>query len=138
MAQVILFPGAQPSDSEVSGSYAFHDPAFTRWWLDSLYTVPMELQIEVASQLREAVHAPAVLEVIDEFIGRTVGQVDLQEHRGAVARSDTVLESEEAPTVMNVLQRAWRAAPMQTGLGVVGLLLMVVTGAWAVFSIVVS
>ena len=77
-AQVILFPGPQASGSEVSGSYAFHDPAFARWWLESLYTIPLDLQLEVANALRAAVYSSDVHEVVDEFIGRTAGKADFQ------------------------------------------------------------
>lgn len=134
-AQVILFPGQQATGSEVSGSYAFHDPAFARWWLESLYAIPLELQLEVANALRTSIHSPDVQEVVDEFIGRTIGKADLQSSSdGAYAPVVVAAEQDFAPGAKGVLQRAWKAAPFQTAIGAAGIGLMLVTGFLAIFS----
>lgn len=130
-AQVILFSGPPASASEVSGSYAFHDPAFARWWLESLYAIPTDLQLEVANALRTSIHSPDVQEVVDEFIGRTAGKVDIQGGAdGTYAPVVNAPEENFPPGPKGVLQRAWKAAPLQTALGVAGVIVMLLSGLW--------
>lgn len=116
-----------PHKSETTGSqqgfdapFAFHDPAFVVWWLNSLYLFRPEDQIAIAELLAGAVHAPDAKAEIEAFVA-----VRTLEHIPAEAAAEGGPSSGTAVTAIDVVvartRELWRANPWMVSLGLLAI-----------------
>ncbi len=118
--------------------YAFHDPTFVRWWLDSLYLLPAQQQLEAALALRGSVHSPEIRDVIDVFAGTLAAHIEYEVQGGAADGEAPGGEETDPPTPRGVLRRLWKAAPIPTAIGMAGISYMVLGGIWSVVRVLIA
>lgn len=119
--------GQAPASIPATG-YAFHDPCFVTWWLNSLYLFPLEDQIAIAQLLRSAVHAALPRQEIDAFIEFQASARQAEED--TVDKSTALSRVETDADLRWQLRSAWRRRPWLTSFGVLSGVYFVGKGAW--------
>ncbi|GEM_PF-2233826 len=121
-------------EAGATAEYPFHDADFVSWWLGSLFLLPPQLQIEAALSVNASVHKVGVREVLDAFVAEMSAGQPREADESAPPQGP-----EGEPVPQNALDAAawklrqlWRASPLATAVGVLGLGYGVVKGLLAV------
>lgn len=133
-------PSHQPGQDGVQRSaFDFHDPRFVEWWLGSLYLLPPEVQISVASSIKAVVHVPEVHAEVDLFAAR-FGEGPLVEPHALTSNetrdpSMTWKEQSLVDVVTSSFRRLWQERPSVVLLAALAVTVLVLRGLGALSTI---
>lgn len=117
--------GSQNDSGNVDSGYAFNDPDFVAWWLQSLFLLDFDDQVRIAMELRLKLNTPEVMAEIDAFVVQRSFQteVDLDGAGDLKSRDLVIAES---------LRGIWQRSPWMAGGAVVAALFFAGKGIWFV------
>ncbi len=116
-------------------SFNFHDPNFVEWWLQSLYMLPPEMQINAATWVKSVVHVHEVHAEVDLFTAR-FGAGPLAAHLEVLPGlpHDQPVKSGEGAwfeIATASFQRLWRERPSMIWLAGLAVTVLVIRGVGA-------
>jgi len=120
--------GGKDSRNDLAGvesGYAFNEPDFVAWWLQSLFLLDYEDQVRVAEDLRLKLNTPEVTAEIDAFVAHRSFQPEGEQDALGVPKSKELIISES-------LRGLWQRSPWMVGGALFAALFFAAKGIWFV------